>query len=77
MIQEIITYIIIGLALFIAVKKIVLNFRKKRKRRPAGCNIKPSLQSNCFGCSADCIFRQQINDSGLKPDSRVPPEASQ
>jgi hypothetical protein len=77
MIQEIITYIIILSVIFIAVRKIILNFRKKRKRRPAGCNIKPSLQSNCFGCTADCIFRQQVTDQDLKPDSRITQEDSQ
>jgi hypothetical protein len=69
MLQEIITYIIIGLALFFAVRKIVLKFRKKRKRRPEACSTKPSLGSNCYDCPADCAFRQQTDKIILKRDS--------
>jgi len=58
MIQEIITYIIIGSAVTVAVMKLIKKFsRKKRKKNKDLNDEKSTMQHNCSDCSAECILR--------------------
>ena len=57
MLQEIITYMIIGSAVTLAVMKIAKRFRKKK---PVKVNFKKeevSMAHNCTDCSAECVLR--------------------
>lgn len=57
MLQEVITYMIIGSAVTIAVMKIIKRFRKKK---PQKVNLKKetfTMQHNCSDCSAECVLR--------------------
>jgi hypothetical protein len=59
MIQEIITYMIIGAAIAMAVSQIIQKF--KRKKRPEKkLDFKKetfALQHDCSDCSAECMLR--------------------
>ena len=59
MVQEIITYLIVGAAIALAISKAVNKFRGKR--RPAkNVDFKKdtfSMQHNCSDCSAECMLR--------------------
>jgi|APSaa5957512622_1039677.scaffolds.fasta_scaffold17742_3 hypothetical protein len=58
MIQEIITYIIIGSAVTVAIMKIIQKFSKKKIRKNVGSkNDTITEQHNCSSCSAECILR--------------------
>jgi hypothetical protein len=58
MIQEIITYLIIAAAFFMAGWKISNKLRrKKRKKNVDFKNDKITLQHNCSDCAAECILR--------------------
>lgn len=59
MIQEIITYIVIALAVFFAVSK---TLKKLRRRKKAGLAKRPGKTSSgnfhdCSDCSAECMLR--------------------
>lgn len=59
MIQEIITYMIIGAAVALTVKKAFKKFGRKKKR-PQKTDFKNetfSLGHNCADCAADCMLR--------------------
>jgi len=58
MIQELLTYIIIGSAVTLAILKIAKKFSGKKKK-PQINFIKESfsMQHNCSDCSADCMLR--------------------
>ncbi len=58
MIQEIITTLIVALAVFLAVKKIrkKLNPTKKKKQEESTAG-KSGATSKCGTCTANCIFR--------------------
>ncbi len=58
MLQEIITYMIIGSAVTLAVLKIVKRFsRKKRGKKATGQNTNSGHVHNCSACSAECQLR--------------------
>ncbi len=58
MIQEIITSIIVGLAVIVAGKKIFAYFRKRKtqSKRVQKENAQP--ENKCSSCSAECILRE-------------------
>ena len=63
MIQEIITFIIITIAVVIAVRKTVKKFRK-RKRSSANANHENESITrlhNCSDCAAECMLRDSIS----------------
>lgn len=61
MIQEIITYMIIGSAVTIAVIKAVKKFsNKKRIKKVDFKKDSFSLEHNCSDCSAECILRETV-----------------
>lgn len=58
MLQEILTYMIIGSAVTLAVIKIYNQIRVKRKPQKSNSqNNKTTIQHNCSGCTADCMLR--------------------
>ena len=62
MVQEMITFIIIGAAVTIAVMKITRKFSTKK---PTGLqNSKGNDKHVCADCSADCLLRDAINQAG-------------
>ncbi|MDD4108074.1 MAG: hypothetical protein PHH93_05070 [Prolixibacteraceae bacterium] len=61
MLQEIITYIIIAVAVFTALWKIVKKLQKKRKKDLSACiEKKGSMPADCFNCTTECALRQEI-----------------
>ncbi len=59
MVQEIITYIIVGAAFTWAISKIIKRFRPK-KNRIKNTDFKKesfSMEHNCSDCSAECMLR--------------------
>ena len=72
MIQEIITYLIVGAALFFLILKVRKRFGKKRNSA-VKTNFKSatySTEHNCADCSAECMLRNTVkpvieNESGL------------
>lgn len=63
MLQEIITYMIIGAALALAISKAVRKLRgkKKRVRKTNFQKETYSVQHNCSDCSAECMLRNATN----------------
>jgi len=57
MTQEIITYLIIAIAVVITVLKLMKKFRKKRSKKTSTNYKKATMQHNCSDCSAECILR--------------------
>ena len=58
MIQEIITYLIIGSAITLAVIKTIKKFgRKKRKHKIDYNKVNITEEHNCSDCSAECMLR--------------------
>lgn len=57
MYQEIITYLIIGSAVTLAVIKIVKRFRKKKPKKVDFQNAKITTEHNCTECAAECVLR--------------------
>ena len=57
MLQEIITYMIIGSAVTLAVLKIVKRFRKKKPAKQNFQKDNISMGHNCSECSAECVLR--------------------
>ncbi len=59
MIQEIITYLIIGIAISIAGYKIVMKFRKVKKTS-AKQKGATNTEHKCADCAADCMLRNSV-----------------
>jgi hypothetical protein len=59
MIQEIITYMIIGAAIALAISKIIgkIKGRKTPKKKVSFKNETFTMQHNCSDCSAECMLR--------------------
>jgi len=57
MLQEVITYMIIGSAITLAVLKVIKRFSKKKPKKIDFQKDKISLDHNCTECSAECILR--------------------
>lgn len=58
MIQEIVTYLIVLVAIYLAIKMMVAKLRKKKQ--PAKSKTGQQLLSmghNCSDCSAECVLR--------------------
>lgn len=63
MIQEIITYIIIGFAVVLAFYKSYKKLaRKNRSKSPNGKGNSPAIHTGCANCTADCILRNASPD---------------
>ena len=63
MMQEIITYMIIGAAIYAVISRIVRSFTGKKTMKKR-INLKSetfSMAHNCNDCSADCMLRNKIN----------------
>lgn len=59
MIQEIITYMIIGAAVALAISKMIYiaGIRKKREKKTDYQRVSINVQHNCHDCSAECMLR--------------------
>lgn len=57
MVQEIVTYMIVGAAITITVMKTVQKFRKKKKKAVNFKKDSFQLEHNCSECSAECMLR--------------------
>ncbi|MCA1759699.1 MAG: hypothetical protein LC658_08000 [Bacteroidales bacterium] len=59
MIQEIITYLIIGAAIALAISKIIGKFkgRKTPRKKVSFQKDTITMQHNCSDCSAECMLR--------------------
>lgn len=64
MTQEIITYIIIAIALVVATQKIVSKLSKKKKNN-AHAGIHQS-ELNCGNCTAECMLRNTAKTPGAQ-----------
>ncbi len=65
MLQEIITYMIIGSAITVAVLKTAKRFASKKPKKVNFQKDKISMAHNCSDCSAECVLRdmpKQIQD---------------
>lgn len=60
MVQEIITYLIVGAAVIVAFLKIKKWFVNKKKSTKSTNNTKVAQQS-CADCSSDCMIRNSID----------------
>ncbi len=61
MIQEVITYMIIGSAVTVAVMKMYKKFSKKKIKKTVDFkNQTFTVQHNCSDCSAECMLRDAI-----------------
>ena len=69
MVQEIITYIVIVLAVIIAVRKIIEGFVWKTKKSYAGsAKIKGKKAAGgfgCFGCTSKCSLYKECRESKI------------
>ena len=57
MIQEIITYIILGSAITLAIIKVKNRFWRRKTKKSNQNNEKSSSLPNCSTCSAECVMR--------------------
>lgn len=57
MLQEIITYLIVGVAVTVAGIKIAKRFSKKKPKKINFQKDKISMAHNCSDCSAECELR--------------------
>ena len=58
MIQEIITYLLIGFAITIAIAKTYKKFKGKKKSKDINFKKETfSVQHDCSSCSAECMLR--------------------
>ena len=59
MIQEIITYMIIGAAVALAISKMIniAGIRKNKKKKTDYQRVSINVQHNCHDCSAECMLR--------------------
>ena len=61
MVQEIISYIMIGFAVLLAVWKIIQRFRKKRVRKEGGCSPEDAgMPDKCYNCPQHCNLRDEL-----------------
>lgn len=63
MIQEIITYLLIGSAVTLAVLKTIKKFSKKKKPKIDFKNETFKMEHNCSACAADCMLRNASLES--------------
>lgn len=71
MFQEIVTYLIITLAVFIAVIKTIKQLgRKKQKTAVKFRNETCTSEHNCSTCSDECVFRNTVS-SEMKQKGKV------
>jgi hypothetical protein len=67
MMQEAITYMLIGSAITLAVYKVYLKFRKKKPEKTFGSDTSIKMQGhNCSDCSAECMLRNETQSVLLK-----------
>ncbi len=59
MLQELITYLIVGIAVYLSISKVLKRFKKKKPQKIDFKNETFSLDHNCSACSADCSLRNQ------------------
>lgn len=57
MLQEIITYIIVGAAIALAAAKVLKRFRKKKPQKVSFKNATMAAEHNCSECAAECLLR--------------------
>lgn len=57
MVQEIITYLIVGTAVILVITKAVKRFRKKKANKIDFQKTKITTEHNCTDCAAECILR--------------------
>jgi large-conductance mechanosensitive channel len=57
MLQEVITYMIIGSAITLAILKTIKRFRKKKPKKTNFNKDNIRLDHNCSECAADCVLR--------------------
>jgi len=57
MLQEIITYLIIGSAVTLALLKIIKRFGKRKPKKVDFKNAKITTEHNCTDCAAECVLR--------------------
>jgi hypothetical protein len=57
MLQEIITYMLVGAAITLAVVKAVYKFSKKKKSNIDFKKETFTMEHNCSECAADCVLR--------------------
>ncbi len=70
MVQEIITYMIIGAAITIAAMKIIKKFSAKKRQKKVNLGQNSfRMEHNCSDCSADCMLRNTINTSVTSPNT--------
>ena len=65
MIQEILTYMILGSAITLAIIKVRNKFwRKKNRNRKTNSNIdNTSVPYNCSDCAAECVLRDSFQQT--------------
>lgn len=57
MLQEVITYMIVGAAITFAIMKLVNRFSKKKAKKVDYNKAKISTDHNCTECAAECMLR--------------------
>lgn len=57
MLQEVITYMLIGGAVTLAIMKTVKRFSKKKPQKVDYKKAKISAEHNCTACAAECMLR--------------------
>ncbi len=57
MVQEIITYSIVGTAVILAITKVAKRFRKKKAKKTDFRKTKITTEHNCTDCAAECVLR--------------------
>lgn len=71
MVQEIITYAIVALAVVFAFRKSVKKF--SRKKRPYAKEVSetntPNAQHKCSDCTAECILRDTVSPAAKNTDT--------
>ena len=70
MVQEIVTYMIIGAAITIAAMKLIKKFSaKKRPKKVDFSQNSFQMEHKCSDCSADCMLRNTIKTSVRLPNT--------
>ena len=57
MIQELITFVIVAIAVIIAVLKVYKRFRKKKAKAMDFQKVSMAESHNCTECAAECVLR--------------------
>ena len=81
MLQEIITFLIVGAAIALASAKAIKRFRKKKPKKVSYESATMAEAHNCTDCAADCVLRdlpkrtihksQEICDTNYIKDSKA------